>query len=217
MSASMYHGWDQMLQRPVDDAESPVDAKGKRSRQTYSKYQTAVLETVFQTSKYIVRSKRQQMSAELNLTERQIKIWFQNRRMKDKKSHKDQPPQTDLTGYVDGYGSETSTTGYPPLKHIVSGDAYTADYPEIQPAKHEDPYSGTYRDFDLLAPASHDSYGIAKHQWSPVATAQFHQNFYNDTNNFNHSDFHRLPTNHHHSFDSPVSDYCPPQLHAHGY
>ncbi|XP_050539743.1 uncharacterized protein LOC126904616 isoform X3 [Daktulosphaira vitifoliae] len=137
--------------------------------------------------------------------------------MKDKKSHKDQPPQTDLTGYVDGYGSETSTTGYPPLKHIVSGDAYTADYPEIQPAKHEDPYSGTYRDFDLLAPASHDSYGIAKHQWSPVATAQFHQNFYNDTNNFNHSDFHRLPTNHHHSFDSPVSDYCPPQLHAHGY
>lgn len=92
-----------------------------------------MLETVFQTSKYIVRSRRQQMSAELSLTERQIKIWFQNRRMKEKKCgvgvHCDEsspppPPQTQpqmqmqplpddrAGGYAGDFAGLARTAGY---------------------------------------------------------------------------------------------------------
>ncbi|ODN02520.1 Homeobox protein ceh-19 [Orchesella cincta] len=57
----------------------------RKPRQAYSAKQLERLESEFKIDKYLSVSKRLELSKALNLTEVQIKTWFQNRRTKWKK------------------------------------------------------------------------------------------------------------------------------------
>ncbi|CAO1443516.1 unnamed protein product [Diamesa hyperborea] len=69
------------------------EGRQRRQRTTFSAEQTLKLEIEFNRNEYISRGKRFELAESLQLSETQIKIWFQNRRAKDKRIEKAQIDQ----------------------------------------------------------------------------------------------------------------------------
>ncbi|XP_022599714.1 homeobox protein vent1-like [Seriola dumerili] len=111
----------------ADDSEEEATQQ-RRMRTKFTSEQIRKLESTFSKHKYLGATQRRKFAEKLNLSETQVKTWFQNRRMKLKREVQDVRPEF----------LSVPAALLPPLlfqHHVLSGQLPSGSgfYPQLQP------------------------------------------------------------------------------------
>ncbi|XP_060096909.1 homeobox protein VENTX [Heteronotia binoei] len=150
----------------VTESQSPEDAGGRstssrRLRTAFSLEQISTLESSFKRQKYLGAAERRKLANKMQLSEVQIKTWFQNRRMKLKRQLQEMRP--DPFHAVPYYSSLHFGPHSGPLSYVYSPHQQTLTRREVfssgipfspMPASALDPTSTSGAQSGALWPAS---------------------------------------------------------------
>lgn len=100
--------------------------KPKRIRTAFSPNQLLKLEQAFEKNQYVVGQERKELAKALNLSETQVKVWFQNRRTKNKREVTEDGTPTD-GARPDGEKGDDNIIDYEDEEDYVDHHAHPVD------------------------------------------------------------------------------------------
>ncbi|XP_048745034.1 transcription factor LBX2-like [Ostrea edulis] len=177
-----------------DQDDSDELQKRKKARTAFSTVQVEDLEKRYQLQKYLPANERQALAEKLGLSDQQVKTWFQNRRMKEKRQKRDDEHARTFslpTGGVDvsqltalglpcppPYNTSAPNFGQlPGSTHIQPKYPMTSPlghFPSVLPYTAQFPVSQSYvqgRSYTMLAPYLTFSSNVPSPQLGQIAHA----------------------------------------------
>ncbi|XP_034240178.1 homeobox protein EMX2-like [Thrips palmi] len=116
--------------------------KPKRIRTAFSPNQLLKLEKAFENNHYVVGAERKQLAQSLGLSETQVKVWFQNRRTKHKRTEQEEEAKRTSTGSSPQKRPSGSTESGPRSTSTSDRDGHPSPSPPMSPEsmdEHIDP------------------------------------------------------------------------------